>query len=170
MSKIAIIADPTLSTTWARTLRADGHDVDVIEHSFDYQELLSGDPRDIVIFDVANPNFGETMLIPQVRAAWPDCKTIAVVSSYTFRSSAIYEMGLWSPDQLLIKPVNVRLLSATVAFLWAQIRTAEIKQIVREAKGMLDGLQEKPTNVVDLTAIRNAASDGTDGLPIARET
>ena len=134
MCKIAIVADPSLSTGWARILSADGHTVDTFDDPWEYQNQLSNEERDIVILDVTNPNFGETMLIPQTKSAWPNCRTIAVVSSYTFRSSAIYEMGLWTPDQLLIKPVDPRLLTATVSFLWAQIRSDEIREIVREVR------------------------------------
>ena len=150
MCKIAIVADPSLSTGWARTLSADGHVVDTFDDPWEYQSELSGDQRDIVILDVTNPNFGETMLIPQTKAAWPDCRTIAVVSSYTFRSSAVYEMGLWTPDQLLIKPVASRLLAATVSFLWAQIRSQQIKKIVEEVRELAAKMSAGSADFMDL--------------------
>ena len=134
MSKIAIIADSNLASTWAMILCAEGHVVDTYPHSLNHEDFIAGEAPDIVILDVNNPDFGETMLIPHAKAAWPDCKIVAVVSNYTFRASAIYSMGLWTPDQLLIKPVDRRLLVATISFLWAQIRSKQIKDMVKNTR------------------------------------
>ena len=134
MSKISIIADSNLASTWAMILCAEGHVVDTYPHSLDHDDFIACEAPDIVILDVTNPDFGETMLIPHAKAAWPDCKIVAVVSNYTFRASAIYSMGLWTPDQLLIKPVDRRLLVATISFLWAQIRSKQIKDMVKNTR------------------------------------
>lgn len=144
MSNVAIVADPGLSSTWATALSADGHVVHTFADSLGAQELFSHDSFDILIIDIENADFGETMLIPQARASWPDCKIIAIVSSYTFRSSAVYQMGLWTPDQLLLKPINTRLLLATVSFLWAQIRSREIRSVIDSVKRLPSGLPIKP--------------------------
>ena len=44
------------------------------------------------------------MLIPQVRAKWPDCRIIVTVNDYSFSASQFYRMGLWAPDDMLLKP------------------------------------------------------------------
>lgn len=142
MSLIAVIADPLLSMPWADELRSDGHVVQCHWGSDAAENLFAGECPEIVVIDIENPEWAETMLIPQCQAKWPDSKVIAVVSGYDFRNSAVYEMGLWEPDQLLLKPLAPRLLAATVTFLWAQMRSAEIKQLVRDLPFVLPGEAE----------------------------
>ena len=139
MSLIAVIADPLLAMPWANELRADGHVVECYWGHDIAETLFAGESPEIVVIDIENPEWAETMLIPQCQAKWPDCKVIAVVSSYAFRTSAVYEMGLWEPDQLLLKPLTPRLLAATVTFLWAQLRSAEIKKLVKDTPFLLPG-------------------------------
>lgn len=150
MSNLAIVANPGLASSWAEILCIDGHKVDTFTSLMETQDLFSHDHFDILIMDVENPDFGETMLIPQTRAKWPACKIVAVVSSYTFRTSAVYEMGLWSPDQLLLKPLESRLLLATVSFLWAQVRSQEIRTAMESVKRSPAGLpiEAPPENPV----------------------
>jgi DNA-binding response OmpR family regulator len=102
----------------------------MIPHFLDFSEMAQGLNIDIMVVDVANPDSGEAMPIPHARAAWPQCKILAITSGYAFRSSAFYQMGLWSPDQLLLKPINLRILTATVSFLWAQVRTERIRRMI----------------------------------------
>lgn len=132
MASILIVGDARTNSLWREILLREGHEVESCENSIDFQSRFAADPVDIFIVDVTHADWGEAMLIPQVHAAWPKCKILAISSSYAFRSSAVYQMGLWTPDQLLIKPVNPRVLCATVAFLWAQIRSAEIRTMVTE--------------------------------------
>ena len=132
MSLIAVVAEPTISQPWAQELQRDGYEVACHWGPSCSESLFSGDIPEIVIVDIAHPEWPESMLIPQSRAIWPNCRIVAVVPSYTFRTSAVYEMGLWEPNQLLLKPLTPRLLAATVTYLWAQLRTQEIKQQVRE--------------------------------------
>ena len=131
MSLIAVIAEPSLAMPWAQELQTDGHEVQCHWGPTSAETLFAGENPEIVIVDIEHPEWPESLLIPQSRAAWPACKVIAVVSSYAFRTSAVYKMGLWEPDQLLLKPLAPRLLAATVTFLWAQLRTEEIKQLVQ---------------------------------------
>lgn len=128
MATILIVGEDQSTRFWTDELTAAGHAVEAYGGSLDFQERFAGEAVDIFIVDIAHADWGEAMLIPQARAAWPACRTIAVASSYAFRSSAVYQMGLWSPDQLLLKPVGAKVLCATVSFLWAQIRTEQIKQ------------------------------------------
>lgn len=130
MSLISVIAEPSLAMPWAKELEADGHVIQCHWGPTSAETLFAGESPEIVIVDIEHPEWPESLLIPQSRATWPACKVIAVVSSYAFRTSAVYEMGLWKPDQLLLKPLAPRLLSATVTFLWAQLRTEEIKRMV----------------------------------------
>lgn len=131
MSLIAVIADPSLAMPWADELRSDGHLVQCHWGPDTAEQLFGGESPEIVVIDIEHPEWSESMLIAQSQAKWPACKVIAVVSSYSFRDSAVYEMGLWEPDQLLLKPLAPRLLAATVTFLWAQMRSEEIRQLVR---------------------------------------
>ena len=130
MASILIVGDARSNSTWCEVLRLEGHSVEACENSIEFQSRFATDPVDIFIVDITHADWGEAMLIPQIRAAWPDCRIVAIASSYAFRSSAVFQMGLWTPDQLLIKPVNLRVLCATVSFLWAQIRSAEIRSAV----------------------------------------
>lgn len=142
MASILIIGDTRTHSSWAGVLERDGHSVEVAEHSLSIHDRFAGDPVDIFIVDIMNADWGEAMLIPQARATWPECRTIAVASSYAFRSSAIFQMGLWTPDQLLIKPVNPRVLSATVGFLWAQIKIQRIRKLIEQHPVYLDSIKE----------------------------
>ena len=142
MSLIAVIADPSTAEPWALELQADGHDVECHSGPDSAERLFAGACPEIVVIDIENPEWSESMLISQTRAKWPDCKIVAVVSSYAFRNSAVFEMGLWQPDQLLLKPLAPRLLSATVTFLWAQLRSEEIRQLVHETRFLLPGETE----------------------------
>ncbi len=116
MASILIVGDARANSLWCDILHREGHTVESCENSVNFQSRFASDPVDIFIVDVTHADWGEAMLIPQVQAAWPKCKILAISSSYAFRSSAVYQMGLWTPDQLLIKPVNPRVLCATVAF------------------------------------------------------
>lgn len=134
MASILLIGEAASVSNWVDCLEGEGHRVETVSHSVSVRERFSGEEVDILIIDVLHPDHGEAMLIPQARAAWPHCKTIAITSNYSFRTSAIFEMGLWSPDQLLIKPVNLRILTATVAFLAAQRRTDDLMREIRSAQ------------------------------------
>ena len=128
MASVLIIGDLSVVRVWMDALASYGHTVEHSAGGLEFQERFDGDPVDIFIVEIANADWGEAMLIPQARAKWPDCKVIAVAANYGFRSSAVFQMGLWSPDQLVLKPVNLRVLTANVAFLWAQIRTTRIRR------------------------------------------
>lgn len=159
MSNLALVANPALATSWAEILCTDGHTVDTFTNPMETQGLFSHDHFDILIIDVENPDFGETMLIPQTRSKWPDCKIVAVVSSYMFRTSAVYEMGLWSPDQLLLKPLESRLLLATVSFLWAQVRSREIKTAMENVKRTPAGLPIEAPQEASVFALHTPAAE-----------
>lgn len=127
MAAILIIGDSATTRSWAEALVSAGHSLESRSTAFEAQDRLAEMPVDILIVDIANADCAEAMLIPQARAAWPDCKIVVATPNHDFRSSAVYEMGLWSPDQVLLKPLNIKLLRATVSFLWAQIRTEKIR-------------------------------------------
>lgn len=136
MASILIIGDGASTPNWVTALRQHDHTVETLPNAMELPAALEDwyDPIDIIIVDVANPDSGEAMPIAQAQSIWPGCKIIAVTSGYSFRGSAFYQMGLWSPDQLLLKPINLRILCATVAFLWAQIRTERLRSIITSAK------------------------------------
>ncbi len=136
MASILIIGDSAAVPTWVSALRQQDHSVETLSNAMELPAALEDwyDPIDIIIVDVANPDSGEAMPIAQAQSLWPGCKIIAITSGYSFRGSAFFQMGLWSPDQLLLKPINLRILCATVAFLWAQIRTKRLRTIITSAK------------------------------------
>ncbi len=131
MASILIIGDDAPIPSWVETLR-DEHQVETLTSVVDLPpgKSVTDHSVDIIIVVVSNPDTGDAMPIANARSLWPGCKVIAVTSGYTFRTSAFFRMGLWSPDQLLLKPVNLRILRATVNFLWAQVRTEQIREIV----------------------------------------
>jgi len=159
MAAILIVGDTPCVRAWASALQRDGHAVEICAHSLDVHERFSSAPVDIFIADVTHADWGEAMLIPQTRATWPECRIIPVASSYAFRSSAVFQMGLWTPDQLLMKPVNPRVLSATVALLWAEIRTLEIRDIITSVPSLRSGKTGKSP--------ADTGADG-DGAPAGR--
>lgn len=128
MATIAIIGAPMPAMQWVADLTRLGHDVVRFEDTMLFMEQFAERPLDILILDVARPDQGEALMISQARAQWPDCRVLAITSGYTFRSSAVFQMGLWKPDHLLLHPVGERMLSATVAFLWAQQRNESIRR------------------------------------------
>lgn len=150
MASILIVGDARTNSQWCEILRREGHTVESCENSIEFQSRFGLDPVDIFIVDVTHADWGEAMLIPQVQAAWPKCKIMAISSNYAFRSSAVYQMGLWAPDQLLIKPVNPRVLSATVAFLWAQIRSEKIRiQVIEQPLSRRKDRKSSPHSDLD---------------------
>ena len=139
MAEVLIVGDNTSVQQWSLVLARAGHTVETIASTMDMQDRFAGPDVDVLIVDISHADWGEAMLIPQARATWPKCRIIAVASNYAFRSSAVYQMGLWTPDQLLMKPVIPRILSATVAFLWAQIRSDKIREAVATIPLARDG-------------------------------
>lgn len=130
MSQIAVIANTIVGTEWAHMLHADGHDAETFTGYGCAAELFAGEPKNILVIDIENPDWPESLLIAQTHSIWPDCKIVAVVSSYAFRTSAVHEMGLWLPHHILMRPMASRLLCATVNFLWAKQRAEEIRRQV----------------------------------------
>lgn len=157
MSKIAVVARPGLAISWVQELRLEGHEAEAFSGPEGAADLFAHAEPEIVIIDIENPEWPESLLIPQARAAWPGCKVIAVVSSYAFRNSAVYKMGLWEPDQLLMKPLSPRLLTATVTFLWAQLRTEELKREIAAAQVALPEEARFPADNSDKSTPRRAA-------------
>jgi DNA-binding NtrC family response regulator len=145
MASILIIGDSASVPNWVSALRQNDHSVETLPSALELPKALEDwyDPVDIIIVDVANPDSGEAMPIAQAQSIWPGCKIIAVTSGYSFRGSAFYQMGLWSPDQLLIKPLNIRILCATVSFLWAQIRTERLRTVITSVKNC-DLIYDRP--------------------------
>lgn len=154
MAAILVVGETRMNRSWAEVLERDGHSVETSENALTFQDRFAGDPVDVFIVDVTHADWGEAMLIPQARAAWPKCRIIAVASTYAFRSSAVFQMGLWTPDQLLIKPVNPRVLSATVAFLWAQLKTMQIREAIDRQVVFVDigRIEEEPQELEDKRA------------------
>lgn len=132
MSHVVIVADPGVAAVWADALCRDHHVVQTCGRLASFDDLFGQHPAEILIIDVENPDWSEVMLMPQAREAWPLCKVVVATADLAFRQSAIYQMGLWDPDKVLMKPVSIRLLVATIALASAELRSTEILHYARE--------------------------------------
>jgi DNA-binding NtrC family response regulator len=118
MASILIVGDdfPVVQAQAGR-LHSGGHLVEVAQDIFRARDRLSGEPCDLVIIDVRLPDGGMGLLIEQARAAWPGCAVVALVQRADLRHSKVHEMGLWTPDAVLVHPVSTDDLARTVASL-----------------------------------------------------
>lgn len=105
MTSVLIVGRECVTAEWARALRRAGYLVEKCRDTLTFQERFSGDPADVMVVDVVNADSGEAMLMAQARSVWPDCRVIAVSPDRSYQSSAIFGMGLWTPDLLLLLPV-----------------------------------------------------------------
>ena len=144
MAAILIVGCEHETADWVDALREVGH---LVEHCADvlsFQDRFCGTPVDVLVIDIANADHGEAMLMVQARAVWRDCRVIAIARDRSYRSSALYSMGLWSPDRLLMTPVNIDLLLESVEQLRAQAR---VDRMIRERREQ-EGARPDPAAVV----------------------
>ena len=118
MAVTLIVGDEKVTAGWVSALVACGRHVQSCASALAFQHRFSGEPADVLIIDIVHADHGEAMLIPQVRAHWPGCRIVVTVSDYSFLQSEFYRMGLWSPDEVLLKPVDISAICDRVAH-WA---------------------------------------------------
>lgn len=106
MASVLIVGCEFVTGEWARALGRAGHSVEECRDTLAFQERFLDAPADILVVEIAHADHGEAMLMAQVRSVWPDCRVIAVSRDRSYQSSAIFDMGLWRPDLLLIQPVQ----------------------------------------------------------------
>lgn len=115
MPLVLIVGDDlTVLQRFAAPLRGAGHEVEVTADAFRARERLSGAPCDVVVIDARSPDGGTGLLIEQARAAWPGCAVVALVDRPDLRRTKVHEMGLWTPDAVLVHPVPAEELLGTV--------------------------------------------------------
>jgi hypothetical protein len=133
MASTLIIGDYHATAPWGSALRAAGHDVEHCGHALAFQDRFTGPPPDVLIVEVTNADQGEAMLMVQAPTVWPRVRVIALPRDKSYRSSALYRMGLWAPHRMLMQPVDDALLVQCVGQLWNQSRA---QGIVRRRRGI----------------------------------
>ena len=115
MSRILLVGDDAaLVHSHTRALGDAGHRVELAPDVFPARDRLSGDACDVVVIDVRSPDGGLGLLIEQARAAWPDCTIVALVQRADVQRSKVHQMGLWTPDLVLVLPVSGAELARTI--------------------------------------------------------
>lgn len=126
MSSILFVSDDApLVQSHARLLGDAGHAVEIAPDVFCARDRLSGEPCELVVIDVRSPDGGMGLLIEQARAAWPGCAVVALVQRPDVRRTKVHEMGLWTPDAVLVRPVSGEALVGAVCALGG--RPAEVE-------------------------------------------
>ena len=130
MLRVLIVGDDSsLLHMHAGPLDKAGHRVEIAADVFRARERLSGDPCDVVVIDARSPDGGTGLLIEQARAAW-GCSVVALVQRPDLRRTKVHEMGLWTPDAMLVHPVARDELVCAVAAL-GERRPAEMPRARR---------------------------------------
>lgn len=107
MFRILIVGDDApLVHSYARSLDDAGHRVELAPDVLRARDRLSGEPCEVVVIDVGSPDGGLGLLIEQARAAWPGCAVVALVRRTDIDRSKVHQMGLWTPDEMLVLPVS----------------------------------------------------------------
>ncbi len=136
-----IIGADNVTAPWIEALRGAGHGVEHCADVLSFQERFSGTPVDVLAIDIANADHGEAMLMAQARSVWRDCRVIAMPRDRSYRSSAIFSMGLWAPDRLLMQPVPADVLVQSVDQLQCQAR---VDRLIRDRRVSRDaGLSDQ---------------------------
>lgn len=107
MSSILIVSeDACLLHAQTGSLERAGHLVELAPDVFRARDRLSGEACEIVVIDVRSPDGGMGLLIEQTRAAWPGCGVIALVERPDLGRTKVHQMGLWTPDVVLVHPIG----------------------------------------------------------------
>ena len=107
MSRILLVGDDApLLHSHSRALGDAGHRVELAPDVFRARDRLSGDACDLVVIDIRSPDGGLGLLIEQARAAWTDCRVVALVHRADIHRSKVHQMGLWTPDLVLVLPIS----------------------------------------------------------------
>lgn len=110
---------PSRSDAFGLALSAAGHDVEVMIDLVAARSRLEGAPADLMIVSVSSTDGGPGHLVGQCRAAWPDCRTIALMARADGDRSMLSRMGLWEPHHTVTRPISPDRLVRTVAALIA---------------------------------------------------
>ena len=138
MAATLIIGDYHATAPWGSALRAAGHDVEHCGYALAFQDRFTGPPPDVLIVEVTNADQGEAMLMVQAPTVWPQVRVVAVPRDDSYRSSALYQMGLWAPHRMLMQPLADDLLVQCVEQLWNQARAGRVIRRRRRLTRMAD--------------------------------
>ena len=120
MGTVSIVGRDRVTSAWERALRQAGHTVEIYRDALAFQDRFSGPPPDVLVVEIVNADQGEAMLMFQARSVWNECRVMAVPQDQSYRSSAVYAMGLWHPDRVLMQPLSNDLLIGCVRQLQLQ--------------------------------------------------
>ena len=116
MAQILIIGEAVArADALALALSEKGHEVEILCDPAQARARLGNDPADIAIIEVSSTDGGPGMLVGQTKAAWPECRIIALTASRDVETSKLVEMGLWDPELTLAAPVDPAQLVRAVA-------------------------------------------------------
>ena len=146
MASILIFGTMVVATPWVLALSDAGHRVDTCVDVLAFQDRFEGKPADILIFDIINADHGAAMLMVQARTVWRDSRVIALPRDRSYRTSAIFQMGLWAPDRLLMQPVKADSLTNSVQQLCIQ---ASAERRIRELRE-----EEREPAIPDLPSVK----------------
>lgn len=132
MASILIFGSVLATSPWVQALREVGHCVETCVDVLAFQDRFDGAPADILVVEIINADQGAAMLMVQSRTVWRDCRVIALPRDHSYRSSAIFKMGLWAPDRLLMQPVEPESLTRSVQQLCIQARAERRIRQLRE--------------------------------------
>lgn len=91
--------------SYALTLSAVGHEVELCRTDHAARERLFGPVVDLVIVDVTTPDSAMGLFCGQASAAWPDVRVLALAPFRDFSHTKLDQMGLWQPTEVLVHPV-----------------------------------------------------------------
>lgn len=111
MATIVLFDDlPAQADALGLALSGAGHSVEAFSRLDAARARLSASPAQLMVIAVRSTDGGPGLLVSQCRAAWPDCRVVAIVASDAPARSKISEMGLWEPDLVLTGPVAAQTL------------------------------------------------------------
>lgn len=106
------------SDAFGLALNAAGYEVEVMSDLIQARSRLEEAPAGLMIVGVSSTDGGPGHLVGQCRAAWPDCRIIALMARANAETSILSQMGLWQPDMTLTRPVSPdRLVRAATSLL-----------------------------------------------------
>ena len=102
---VFIGANLARADAYGLALSEAGHEVEVFSDPVTARQRLGGEAADLAVIEVTSADGGPGLLVGQTRAAWPECRILALTALHEAETSKLSEMGLWNPDLSL--PVGV---------------------------------------------------------------
>ena len=107
MADILLIGDrQARMDSYALTLSAVGHEVELCRTDHAARDRLFGPAVDLVVVDITTPDSALGLFCGQASAAWPGVKVLALAPFRDFSHTKLDQMGLWEPTDVLVHPVT----------------------------------------------------------------